>query len=323
MQQPLPYPRFLPVGDAAITVEFGNKVDPGLNDKVIALDIALAAAELDGIRETVPSYRSLLVCYDPLEISFHSLVAELHGLVSRLPRTPANRSTLWTVPVIYDQPYAEDIPEVARRVGLSEEQVAAVHSAAEYHVYSIGYAPGMPYLGGVPPALHISRRELPRPQVKPGAVMIGGVPSGNCTDRGTQRLVPSRSNAAPAVRSAPSGSIPVPSRRSGAFPEGGSIRIQSPVRLAARCFLVADQRRCMTSALRAIAPGPYVTIQDAGRTGWRRFGVAGCGAMDMPAFAAANVLVGNVPNTAALEFAHVGGTWEVLAESAANCCHRW
>ncbi len=72
----------------------------------------------------------------------------------------------------------------------------------------------------------------------------------------------------------------------------------------------------MTSALRAIAPGPYVTIQDAGRTGWRRFGVAGCGAMDMPAFAAANVLVGNVPNTAALEFAHVGGTWEVLAESA-------
>ncbi len=175
MQQPLPYPQFLPVGDAAITVEFGNKVDPGLNDKVIALDIALAAAELDGIRETVPSYRSLLVCYDPLEISFHSLVAELHGLVSRLPRTPANRSTLWTVPVIYDQPYAEDIPEVARRVGLSEEQVAAVHSAAEYHVYSIGYAPGMPYLGGVPPALHISRRELPRPQVKPGAVMIGGV----------------------------------------------------------------------------------------------------------------------------------------------------
>lgn len=175
MQQPLPYPRFLPVGDAAITVEFGNKVDPGLNDKVIALDIALAAAELDGIRETVPSYRSLLVCYDPLEISFHSLVAELHGLVSRLPRMPANRSTLWTVPVIYDQPYAEDIPEVARRVGLSEEQVAAVHSAAEYHVYSIGYAPGMPYLGGVPPALHISRRELPRPQVKPGAVMIGGV----------------------------------------------------------------------------------------------------------------------------------------------------
>ena len=71
----------------------------------------------------------------------------------------------------------------------------------------------------------------------------------------------------------------------------------------------------MSGALRAVAPGPYVTIQDAGRRGWRRFGISGSGAMDFPALAAANALVGNPLNTAALEFAHVGGTWEVLAES--------
>jgi 5-oxoprolinase (ATP-hydrolysing) subunit C len=71
----------------------------------------------------------------------------------------------------------------------------------------------------------------------------------------------------------------------------------------------------MSGALRAIVPGPYVTLQDAGRRGWRRFGVSGSGAMDLPALTAANALVGNPPNTAALEFAHVGGTWEVDAET--------
>lgn len=71
----------------------------------------------------------------------------------------------------------------------------------------------------------------------------------------------------------------------------------------------------MTAALRAIAPGPYVTIQDAGRRGWRRFGVPVSGAMDQPALVAANVLVGNPPDTAAVEFAHVGGTWEIAAET--------
>lgn len=71
----------------------------------------------------------------------------------------------------------------------------------------------------------------------------------------------------------------------------------------------------MIPALRAVAPGPHVTIQDGGRRGWRRFGVSGCGAMDMPSLAAANALVGNPPEAPALEFAHVGGSWEVLAES--------
>jgi biotin-dependent carboxylase-like uncharacterized protein len=71
----------------------------------------------------------------------------------------------------------------------------------------------------------------------------------------------------------------------------------------------------MTAALRATAPGHHVTVQDAGRRGWRRFGVSGCGAMDFPSLAAANALVGNPPDAAALEFAHVGGAWEVLADS--------
>lgn len=168
------YPRILPVGEAALTVEFGDTVDPELNRRVMALDLAIAAAELDGVVETVPSYRSLLICYEPLELSFHQLVAELRALLARDVRGRPPSPTTWSVPVTYDPPFGDDVPEVAQRLGLSEEQVIAIHTATEYLVYTIGYAPGMPYLGGLPAALHLTRREVPRPQVPAGAIMIGG-----------------------------------------------------------------------------------------------------------------------------------------------------
>jgi biotin-dependent carboxylase-like uncharacterized protein len=63
----------------------------------------------------------------------------------------------------------------------------------------------------------------------------------------------------------------------------------------------------------ALAPAPFITLQDAGRVGWKRFGVAGAGAMDIEALAAANALVGNPPDAPALEFAHAAGTWRVQA----------
>lgn len=168
------YPRFAPVGDAALTVEFGNAVEPELNAQVIALDTAVAAAELDGIVETVPSYRSLLVCFDPQEISYHKLVAELHRLLSAELEERAARAMTWDVPVVYEAPYGIDLPEIAQRTNLTEEEVVSLHTSTEYFVYTIGYAPGMPYLGGVPPALHLSRRDSPRPRIEAGAIMIGG-----------------------------------------------------------------------------------------------------------------------------------------------------
>jgi KipI family sensor histidine kinase inhibitor len=169
------YPRFLPVGDAALTIEFGDAISPELNEQVVALDLALTAAELDGIIETAPSYRSLLICYEPLEISFYQLVADLRGLLSRGSRVGQGDTVRWTVPVVYDPPYGDDLAEVAQRLALTEEQVIALHSGAEYQVYMVGFAPGLPYLGGLPAALRISRRESPRAQVPAGAVMIGGM----------------------------------------------------------------------------------------------------------------------------------------------------
>jgi inhibitor of KinA len=169
------YPRFLPVGDAALTVEFGDTISPELNAQVVALDLALATAELDGIIEAAPSYRSLLICYDPLEISFRRLVAELRRLLAGSSQVGQAGAVTWTVPVVYDPPHGSDLAEVAQRLALTPEQVIALHSGAEYQVYMMGFAPGLPYLGGLPAALHIRRREIPRPRVPAGAVMIGGM----------------------------------------------------------------------------------------------------------------------------------------------------
>jgi KipI family sensor histidine kinase inhibitor len=158
-----------------MTVEFGDAIAPELNAAVVGLDIALAASELEGIIETVPSYRSLLICYDPLEISFPQLVAGLRRLLTSGPPEKSSGTSDWIVPVVYDPPYADDLAEVAKRLGLTEEAVIALHTGASFQVYTVGFAPGLPYLGGLPSALHISRRETPRSQVPVGAIMIGGI----------------------------------------------------------------------------------------------------------------------------------------------------
>ena len=173
-----PYPRFLPLGDTALSVEFGDSISPELNAKVLALDAALAAAALDGIQETILSYRSLLVLYDPREMPYARLITALRGLASRPEQTEPPGRRHWTVPVVYDPPYGVDVPDVARRLDLAEEEVISLHVGADYRVYMVGFAPGMPYLGGLPERLHISRRDAPRPFVPEGSVLIGGMQTG-------------------------------------------------------------------------------------------------------------------------------------------------
>jgi inhibitor of KinA len=175
LSEPPHYPRFLPVGDTALTVEFGDTVSPELNAAVIGLDIALAAEDIGGIIETVPSYRSLLICYEPLETSFEQLARELRGLIAGGLPKPGVMAADWTVPIVCDLPFGDDLAEVAHAQGLTQETVIALLTRAEFQVYTIGFVPGQPYLGGLPQPLHISRRATPRPLVPAGAVIIGGM----------------------------------------------------------------------------------------------------------------------------------------------------
>lgn len=169
------WPRFLDAGDCGLVVEFGDGIDEAVNARVLSLDAALAAAPPEGIRETLPTYRSLLILYDPRRLRRRALQDRVVALLAdTASEAPAARRRLWHIPVCYGGPCGEDLDSVAALHGLSADEVVRLHSGATYRVYMIGFMPGFTYLGGLPEAIHTSRRTAPRQQTPPRSVSIGG-----------------------------------------------------------------------------------------------------------------------------------------------------
>lgn len=166
-------PLFLDAGEAALVVEFGRTVDPAISDRVLALDAALAADPPEGLRELVPTYRSLMIHYDPLRLERARLVALVED---RLTAAVASKraAAQWIVPCCYDLPHGEDLAEMAALMGLTAAEAAAIHASASYRVYMYGFSPGFTYLGGLPEAIAVSRRTRPRPPHDGKAVLVGG-----------------------------------------------------------------------------------------------------------------------------------------------------
>ncbi|MFG1179187.1 5-oxoprolinase subunit B family protein [Xanthobacter versatilis] len=167
-------PRLLDAGETALVAEFGDVVDPVLNDRVLALDAAVTARALPGVRESVPTYRSLMIHYDPLVIDRATLAAEVTALAQAAP-AEARHGALWTIPCCYDPEFGEDIATIAASTGLAPDEVVRLHSGARYRLYMYGFAPGYCYLGGLPEAFAtVSRRLKPRPPHPPNVVMMAG-----------------------------------------------------------------------------------------------------------------------------------------------------
>ena len=163
--------RLLPAGDTALSVEFGDKVDRQLSGLVLALARRLAEAKIAGIVECVPTFRSLMVYYDPLLLPYAALSAHIARLVQGLRATEATGRS-WRLPVCYDASVAPDLADVAARTSLAAAQVIERHSAPGYHVYMLGFLPGQPYLGDVPNELALQRRQSPRMKIPAGSVGI-------------------------------------------------------------------------------------------------------------------------------------------------------
>jgi len=166
--------RLLPAGEAALLVELGDTIDPDLNEAVHRLDAAINRAELDGVVETVPTYRSILVSFDPTRTTAPALAAAISALKTAAGDANATERRRWFVPVCFGGAHGEDLVEVASRAGLSAEAVVDLHCAADYRVYMLGFSPGFAYLGGLPEALHLPRRENPRAVTPAGSFMQGG-----------------------------------------------------------------------------------------------------------------------------------------------------
>lgn len=169
-----PGPAVLPLGEAAWTVVLGDRIEAATHAQVLALSAAIAAARIAGVSEIVPAYAAVTVFFDPLATDAEGLrtrLATLAGAAAGAALAPASRRPTLRIPTHYDGP---DLAEVAERTGLTRDRVIALHSAREYRVYLLGFAPGFAYLGTLDPALVLPRRPVPRLRVPAGSVAIAG-----------------------------------------------------------------------------------------------------------------------------------------------------
>jgi len=171
------YPRIASLGDAALSIEFGDIIDQDINGKVMALYAALGAqlsqGQLVGVVELVPTFRALAVHYDPMTICRADLELAVSPFLGELDAVE-QVGRIWALPACYEGDMAPDIVDVADRAGVTVEQVIALHTSAEFRVYILGFVPGFAFLSGVPKALCFPRRTDPRTAVPAGSVAIAG-----------------------------------------------------------------------------------------------------------------------------------------------------
>jgi len=168
-------PRFLPCGDRALSVELGDEITRDINARVLALEYLIQQRRVSGVEETVPSYRALLVYYDPLVVGHEELIATLRALLAeaRPEVLPPVRTV--ELPCCYGGELGFELEAAAQKLGLPPEDVARLHAGADYYVYFVGFTPGLPYMTGMPDRLTIPRLTNPRVKTPPGSVSIGGV----------------------------------------------------------------------------------------------------------------------------------------------------
>ncbi len=174
------YPRILPVGDSAVSVEFGRDIRLETNIEVHRFATRIAEQGVDGVTELVPSYRSLLIHYSPMATGLSEITDALKQLLGSLEITSAigevsvsdSVGITHEIPVLYGGQHGPDLERVAEHAGISPEEVVTVHASREYRVYMLGFLPGFPYLGGMDPAIACPRLSTPRLKVPGGAVGI-------------------------------------------------------------------------------------------------------------------------------------------------------
>jgi len=166
------------VGDTGVIVEFGDEIAPEINRKVRTMTFALDRERPTGVREVIPTYRSLMIVYDPLEVDLDRLMGLLTDLEQRLDETEMPPARRVEIPVCYGGEYGPDIEFVANSHGLTVEDVIRIHSGTEYQIYMMGFSPGFAYLGGLPEELHTPRLETPRAVIPAGSVGIANEQTG-------------------------------------------------------------------------------------------------------------------------------------------------
>ena len=164
--------RFLPAGDKAIAVELGDSISAVTNRRVRDLLETIESQDISGVMDLVPSYRSLLVYYDPLRVSLPQLTEQLSALEQNLDPVALHAPEVVEIPTLYGMEYGPDLAHVAEHNGLTPEEIIRIHSGADYLVYMMGFTPGFPYLGGMSERIATPRLRTPRIVIPAGSVGI-------------------------------------------------------------------------------------------------------------------------------------------------------
>lgn len=165
-------PRVDPAGDAALLVTLGNEISLEVNTRVRALARAVEAEGIPGIQEVVIGYATLLVFYDTLRTGFEETRDRVLGLVDLAPVSGEQEGRLREIPTVFGGSYGPDLSAVAKHHGMAVEDLLRLFTGTTFTVFMLGFAPGNPYLGGLPPQLAMPRLESPRERVPAGTVAI-------------------------------------------------------------------------------------------------------------------------------------------------------
>jgi len=301
----LSFPRILPLGTAAWSVELGDALDEATNARVRALDRELARSPFDGFLEAVPTLRSLLVLYDEQAVRPAAVTRELAARLSGVESLRSGPGRLHEVPTLYGGDSGPDLRALARERGIEERELVRLHAAREYTAFMLGFKPGFAYLGLLAEQLECARHKTPRVRVPAGSVGLAGRQTGiyPVTSPGGWQLIGRTSlRLFDPFRDEPA-----------LFSPGDRVRFAPVAELPEPAPLAAPSPGRATPVAVVCEPGLLTTVQDGGRPGYRRLGVSRAGPVDAPAHAAANRAVGNAPGAAALECTVAGPALEFLA----------
>ena len=170
--------RIVPAGDSALIVEFEERIDPAINARAIALADSLQAAAIAGVRDVVPTYRSVAVFFDPLRTNYDTLLERIERDAGRPAPDAARQAEPLRIPVCYGGDLGPDLGAVAAFGGISADEVIALHASATYRVFMLGFVPGFAYMGIVDARIAAPRHSTPRVRVPAGSVGIAGVQTG-------------------------------------------------------------------------------------------------------------------------------------------------
>ncbi|MBA1334576.1 MAG: Allophanate hydrolase 2 subunit 1 [Firmicutes bacterium] len=170
--------RYFPAGDSALIMELGNEISPAINSRIREIAYMLENENIKGIVETVPTYRSIMVVYDPMLLDYSSLIERLKYLESQRGKTDIPPAMVTEIPTVYGGEYGPDIEFVASHNGVTVEDVVQIHCSTNYLIYMLGFTPGFPYLGGMSERIAAPRLEVPRERITAGSVGIAGKQTG-------------------------------------------------------------------------------------------------------------------------------------------------